>query len=293
MRATRAARDEDLLRSLLQRLETFRGHGVTTVEVKSGYALSVDEELRQLRLLQQAKAQTSQHLHVTCLALHALPLEGSAEQFLRDAAEELVPQVAQEGLADDVDAFVEQGYFSVRGRASLFPGCSRVRFGERVSMPMSLRAAAEVSWLQSLQPGAPIICSLLLPKTCAACAEAGVVTTLLPGTSLYTAIPFTDARPMLEAGCSIAIASDFNPGSCSLHNLPMLAALAALHNRLGSATAIAGVTYVAAKALGLHARKGALAPGFDADLVLWPHSSYQHWLADFGQTPPRAVFPRR
>ncbi len=121
-------------------------------------------------------------------------------------------------------------------------------------------------------------------------AAAKTVAMLLPGTSLYTGIPFTDARPFFAAGCAVGIASDFNPGSSYLMNLAQLAAIGAVHCHFKSWQAIAAVTYVPAYSLGLGHSKGALAPGFDADFTVYDMEGIAEWLGDMGQTMPTTVW---
>ena len=121
-------------------------------------------------------------------------------------------------------------------------------------------------------------------------AETGVVATILPGTSIYTNIPFTNARKFADAGCPVAVASDFNPGSCNIGNLPQLATISGLHCGLRPSEIIGGITYVASHSLGLSKSKGALDKGYDADFLIHPTSSLASWLADMGKTLPDAVY---
>ena len=120
--------------------------------------------------------------------------------------------------------------------------------------------------------------------------KAGVVAVILPGTSLYTGIDFAKARPFLDAGCPVALATDFNPGSSRVDNLPFVATMGALHCKLTLPEAFAAVSLAAAKSLGLENSKGSLARGFDADFVIHKHNSLEQWIADMGQTKPASVF---
>ncbi len=114
--------------------------------------------------------------------------------------------------------------------------------------------------------------------------------TILPGTSLYTKIPFANGRALADSGCAVAVASDFNPGSCLIDNLAMVATVAAVQCGLRTVEALAGVTWVAAHALGLGGSKGALVAGYDGDVIVAGVESVEAWIADFGGTPPRLVF---
>jgi imidazolonepropionase len=126
----------------------------------------------------------------------------------------------------------------------------------------------------------------------AAMAKAGVVALLLPGTSLYTSIPYTDSRPIKAAGCAVGLATDYNPGSCPVDNLRLVMTMGALHCKLTMAEAVAAVTWVPARSLRLETTKGALTAGRDADILLMPLKTCEEFVADLGRTKPQAVWAR-
>lgn len=289
MTATRDASLETLERLLDLRLERMLRHGVTTVEVKSGYGLSVPEELRLLRLLSAAKQRTPQTLKITCLALHAPSPEHSSRQSYVDACrQELLPMIAAEGLASSVDAFIDEGYFSTAEVDGYMRAAKDLGLGLRLhadEFTDAGAAAAAASW--GAHSADHLQCAT--PAAIARMAAAGVTATILPGTSLYTRIPFTDARSFADHGVAVAIASDYNPGSCAITNLPLLTTVACMQNRLRPAEAIAAVTYVPACSLDLGHRKGALAPGFDADLLVFDLPDAATWLAAAGERQPAWV----
>jgi imidazolonepropionase len=288
--ATRAASEAELLAGTMARLNTFLSHGVTTLEAKSGYGLSVESELKQLRVLRAAAKKTPQHLTVTCLALHAVPPEHkSAASWATEAAEKLLPQVAREKLADCVDAFVENGYFSVADAKPYLDAARKLGLRVRLhadefseSGCAALAAEYDAESADHLQFASDAGVRAMAAK--------GVCAVLLPGTSVYSNIPYTNARKFADAGCAVAVATDFNPGSCVADNLPMIATIAALHCKLKPAEAIAGVTYAAAYALRIHDRKGALLSGFDADFLVHHMKSHEEWLADLGRNSPNQVW---
>jgi imidazolonepropionase len=289
VRATRDASDDDLTNLLKSRAEIQLRHGVTTIEVKSGYGLSIQEELRHLRIINQAAKHIAQHLEVTCLALHAWPKdEGSKESFVKRMTDELLPVVAAEKLARWVDAFVEKGYFEPSDCDAYFAKAQSLGLGIRIHADEFQESGAA---LASARWGAASADHLQCASDegIAAMAKAGVVATILPGTSLYCKIPYTQASKFRQGQCPIALATDFNPGSCQLDNLPMLASVGAVHCGLSTAEAVAAVTLVAARSLRIEANKGALAKGFDADLIITSLPSIAHWIADFGRTRPMTV----
>jgi len=290
VQATRNTADVQMLLKLEERLHSFLFHGVTSVEMKSGYGLSVDHEIRLLRLLQQAKHMTKQKLYVTCLALHAVPREyNSAKEYAIDCATQLLDIVAQEKLADAVDAFIENGYFSVDDCREYLEKAKSLKFDIRLHADEFSHSDAGEAAVEFEARSADHL-QYTSQKAIAGMAKRGIVATLLPGTSLYTGIPYTDARPFTEGGCPVAVATDFNPGSCYIDNISLVASLAAVHCKLTLPQAIAAVTLVPAYSLGFHHSKGALAKGYDADFTIFHHHSLDEWIADFGKTLPDKVF---
>lgn len=289
VKKTRQTESEVLKNLALQRLQIALGHGITTLEVKSGYALSVAEELRQLQIISEVKKEAAQHIVTTCLALHAVPPDQNKETFIREVCLELLPRVAAGKLATYVDAFVEAGYFSVEDIEDYIRKAKELGLGIRVHADEFTDAGAALAAGRWRAASADHL-QFASQEGAAAMARAGVVAILLPGTSLYAGIPFAKAKLFREAGCQIAVASDWNPGSCGLHNLPMLTSVAALHCGLSAAEAIVAVTHAPACSLGLRGKKGSLAVGADGDFLLHPAGSVEEWLADMGQTPPSQVW---
>jgi imidazolonepropionase len=291
VRATRLASDEDLASLCLARAQRLLALGVTTLEVKSGYGLSIEEELRHLRIIKHVGQTTPQTLSPTCLALHApSPEYKTIKAWVEQCTQKLLPIVAKEKLADAVDAFIEQGYYSVAD-VEPYVACAK-KLGLKIRLHAdefsdSGAALAAAKWgaasadhLQCASKEAPL-----------AMAQNGVTATLLPGTSLYTKLAFTSGRPFADAGVPVAIASDFNPGSCMIDNLPMLATIACIHAGLTPEEAIAGITFVPAMSLGYGNRKGSLSTGYDADFLLYYNlSNTADWIGDFGRTCPSEVW---
>lgn len=289
IRATRQADSETLFDRCLKHARDYLQWGVTSFEAKSGYGQSVEEELRLLRILQQVKLACPQTVAITCLALHDLPQDISDKaEFIRQMSEDLLPTVAREKLADWVDAFVENGYFSVVETEALVQAAQQLGLGLRLhadEFADSGAAAAAARWgavsADHLQKASD--------DGLRAMSQAGTVAVLLPGTSFYTKIPYAQAERFRTAGCTIAVASDFNPGSCYIANLPFAAGLAALYCGLSVAETLVAVTWNAARALRLETHKGALVPGYDGDLVIHSMERHEQWIADLGQNRPQAV----
>jgi imidazolonepropionase len=289
VKKTMEASEEELLNSARKRVENFLSHGVTSLEVKSGYSFSWQEDLRQLRLLNRLKQESLQTICVTALPLHVLPKEQSAKNYIKELVDYFLPVVSEEGLADFVDMFIEDGYYKASDCEPFLKKAKELGLGIKIHADEFTRGGGSklaADWgavsADHLQHASY--------EDKKALAEAQVVATLLPGTSLYAKIPYTQARGFLEAGCQLAVASDHNPGSCQLSNLPMLASLAALHCGLTAPEALAAVTFMGARALSLEAKKGALAKSYDADFLILPFHHYKVWLASFGEFKPKQVW---
>ncbi len=292
VKSTAAASDAQLLNLIKHRMTTAAEHGITTIEMKSGYGLSVEEEIRHLRIIKNVAEQSSQTVIATCLALHAVPEhQPSAKAWADLCAEKLLPIIKSEKLAEAVDAFIEDGYFSTADcdlylRAAQKLGLSIRLHADEFSNAGAAKCAADFGALSAdhLQHADQ--------DGMKAMAKVGVVALLLPGTSLYTSIPYTDSRPFKAAGCPVGLATDFNPGSCPVDNLRLVMTIGALHCNLTMAEAIAAVTWVPARSLRRENKKGALTVGRDADILIMPIGSCEEFVADLGRTKPKAVFAR-
>jgi imidazolonepropionase len=270
VRATRAASDEQLLRSGRGRLEALWVYGVTTVEIKSGYGLDVATELRLLRIARRLGELLPITVRTTFLGAHAIPPEyaGDADAYVTMLCDELLPRVAAEGLADAVDAFCETIAFSPAQTERVF---DRAR---ELGLPVKLHAdqltdgggAALAARYGALSADHLEYTS---EAGVAALAAAGTVAIVLPGA--YYFLRETQPPPLaaLRAhGVPIAIATDCNPGTSPLVSLPLAMNFACTLLRMTPLEAWRGVTVNAARALGLDDR-GVLAPGMRADLALW------------------------
>lgn len=289
VRGTLLAQDDELVQSAKERCLRCLALGTTTMEVKSGYGLTPAEELRHLRLLNQVKSELDQHVSVTALLLHAIPGGATQEAVVEGMIKEALPVVKQERLADAVDLFVEQGYFD----ASKCEGYAQTArdLGLKICVHADEFTDAKGA-LFAAKWGARSADHLQFSpeSSLTAMAEAGVTAVLLPGTSLYSKIPFAKADKFRGSGCEMAIATDFNPGSSNFYNLAFIACLAAVHCGLTQAETIAGITMVPAKSLGLSKSKGAIAPGFDADFLIYDSMSFDQWFENFGQRRPDHVY---
>ncbi|MGB3548558.1 MAG: imidazolonepropionase [Saprospiraceae bacterium] len=291
VRQTRATPDDDLGDRTRNNLERHLHAGVTTVEVKSGYGLSVAEELRQLRSIKSAAEMTAADVVSTCLAAHLPPPDhsGGPAAYLEEIATELFPLLREENLTRRIDAFVEEGAFSP---TLLRPYLQRAR---DAGFDLTLHAdqfstgggllAAELGVLSAdhLEASGEVDIRALT--------RAGVVQTALPGATLGLGCAFAPARMILDQGGILAIASDWNPGSGPIGDLLTGAALLGTFQKLSNTEVLAGITFRAAAALGLSDR-GRLAPNMLADFQLYHGNDYREITYHQGQLRPVQVWKR-
>lgn len=288
MRATRSASEEELKSLNLERLKRHLRAGVTTVEVKSGYGLSVTQELKQLRAIQAMSDATPQRLISTCLGAHVPPPEASTpSHYLDELLTELLPRVRAERLSDRVDAFIEPSAFPVEVARPYLARAQELGFKLTLHADQFERGGAQLA----SELGA-LSADHLEASTHAdleALAQAEVTAVALPGASLGLGCGYTPARLALDLGCSLAIASDWNPGSAPMGDLLLQASVLGAAERLSGAEVWAALTFRAANALGLR-DVGQLRGGFCADLIAFPTNDYREVLYQQGTLQPARVW---
>jgi imidazolonepropionase len=267
--ATRAASEADLTRSALTRLDSLLADGATTVEIKSGYGLSLEDELKMLRVARGLATERKVRVRTTLLAAHTLPPEYRADRaaYVRKIIEEIIP--ASVGLADAVDAFCETIAFTPEETRAIFEAA------KAHDLPVKLHADQLTdSGGASLAAGFGALSADHLehasPDGLAAMTAAGTVAVLLPGAYYVLREPVKPpVEVMRRLGLPMAVASDCNPGTSPMASLRMAMHLAVTLFGLTPEEALAGTTRHAARALGLGDRLGELKPGTQCDLALW------------------------
>jgi imidazolonepropionase len=294
VRATRSAGDDELLDGAVARAAALAARGVTTVEVKSGYGLDLDTELRILRVARRIPDRVPVDVVTTFLGAHVVPpeLEGDADRYLDRVVDEVLPAVAAEGLADAVDAFCERMAFSAGQLDRLLAAATRL------GLPVKLHAdqlSDGGGAALAARHGALSADHLehTSPAGVAALAAAGTVAVLLPGAAYVLrdeAVPPVEA--LRAAGVPMAVATDCNPGTAPLVSLPLALHLACTRFGLTVAEAIAGATVHAARALGRAGEIGTIAAGALADLVVWDAEHTAQIVYWMGLDPVAAVVKR-
>lgn len=285
MRATRAASRDELVARALPMLREMAALGVTTLEAKSGYGLTLEDELKQLEALRRLGAAQPLEIVPTLLAAHVVPPEyrERREDYVALIVDQLIPRVAQAGLARFCDAFVEQGAFTLDEARRILSCASAHGLGVKLHADQ-LHAGGGAELAAELGATSADHLEHSTEAALAALAAGGVVAVNLPLAALYTfEAPFA-ARGAIERGVAVAVATDFNPGSAPSYHLPLALLLACTRSRMTPAEALKGATLYAARALGLEARLGSLEPGKQADFALIDAPDVMHWLYHFRPT---------
>ena len=282
---TRASSNEELVKGILKRAKRHIKNGTTTIEVKSGYGLSVDEELKMLRAIREADTQCSSDLIATCLAAHMHPKDyhGTSEEYLDDMLQKLLPQIRTEGLSKRIDIFVEEGAFTVEQAISYLEQAKKMGFELTVHADQFSTGGSEVAVKTGALSADHLEAST--EKEIDLLAKSNVIATALPGASLGLGCDFTPARKILDAGGALAIASDHNPGSAPMGDLLTQAAVLGAFQKLSNAEVLAGITFRGAAALGLQDR-GSLGQGMLADLAVFHTDNYREILYHQGNLKP-------
>jgi imidazolonepropionase len=283
VQCVRAASKEELKALARRRLDRFLRFGVTTVEVKSGYGLTLADELKCLEAIAELNAEGPLELVPTFLGAHAVPPEfsGDREGYVRLLVDEMLPEIARRRLADFCDVFCETGVFSVAESERIL---GRARdLGLRLKLhadELSPLGGAELAGRLGAVSADHLLC--ITEKGIDALAESGTVATLLPGTAFFLGLPYAPARRLIDRGVAVALASDCNPGTCPTENLPLVGAMACTQMKMLPSEAVTAMTLNAAAAVGRADRLGSLEVGKQADLVLFDVPDYRHLFYHFG-----------
>jgi imidazolonepropionase len=276
VRATREASFEALYDVGMKRLDSMARFGVTTVEAKSGYGLDKETELRQLEVMSALQESHSIDLVTTFMGAHSVPVEykGRGSEFIDYLIHDVMPLVREKNLAEFCDVFCEQNVFSIEESRRLLTAAKAMGFKLKIhadeivqlggaELAAELGATSADHLLQASDEG-------ILKM-----AEAGVVATVLPCTAFSLKEHFARARMMIDQGCAVAVATDFNPGSCFTESVPLAIALTTLQMNMTIEEVITGLTLNGAAAVGRAGEIGSLDPGKKADLVIHEFPSYK------------------
>jgi len=286
---TRTATDETLLHSTVTRANQLLVKGITTIEVKSGYGQSVAQELRLLRIIKEAARETKAFIIPTALPAHIIPSDFAErpEAYLDTLYEKFFPMVQSEKLAHRADIFIDEHAYDVSMAQEYAKKVRALGFDLTVHADQFSSGGSKVAAESGAVSADHLEAST--PTDMHRLANSDTVATVLPGASLGLGIPFSPARQLLDAGCCLSIASDWNPGSGPMGDLLTQAALLGAYEKLSHAEVLAGITVRAARALRIEDR-GSLVKHKLADIAAFSTSDYREILYHQGQMQPEAVW---
>jgi imidazolonepropionase len=288
VRATRAASEQELVLNVLARAATMARYGTTTAEAKSGYGLTLDDELKQLRAIRAASARSPVRLVPTCLAAHEIPKDDP--DYLATITEKILPAVASQQLAVFNDAFVERGvYTREQGERVLRAGlqyglvprlhADELSDTDGASLAASLGAASADHLMQVSERGIDAL------------AASDTVANLLPATSFFLMSPnYAPARRLIDKGAIVSLSTDCNPGTSMTESMQIVMQLATLQMKMTVEESLTAATLNGAYSLRLSHETGSIEPGKRADFILLDAPSYLHLVYHFGVNLVSAVF---
>jgi len=283
VQATRTATKKELKRFARRHLDTMLTDGTTTVEIKSGYGLNEKDEIKMLEAINDLSEECLMDIVPTFLGAHAVPPEfkNNSDAYVDLICTRMLPYIAQRKLAKFCDAFCEQEYFSIEQ-------CRRI-FKTAQSLGISIKIHAD----QLTQIGASKLAAEMGARSAdhleqiddkgiAALKQSGTIATVLPGVSFFLHCDYPPARKIIDAGIPLAIASNFNPGSCMSYSMPMMMTIACTQMSMKPEESITASTLNGAAALGLSEKLGSIEVGKQADIVLYDVPGYPYLAYHFG-----------
>ncbi len=284
VRQLRAATINQLVDRAERHFWQFLSHGTTTIEAKSGYGLSLEDELKSLQALALLRGKSRLDIVATFLGAHDVPDEyrDSREQYIHLLIEEMIPRVARDGLAQYCDVFCDDGYFTVGEARAVLLAAKEAGLGLRLHAE-ELSHSGGAALAAELGARSADHLEYIYERDLKGLKQAGTIATLLPGTAFslgHTRYP--PARKLIEAGVPVALATDFNPGSCYTPNMQLILSIACSQMKMSPAETITGATINGAYSLGLSDRLGSIEEGKQADVVLMAVGDYREIPYFFG-----------
>src|SRR5262245_39401393 len=283
VRRVREAAMDELKTLARRRLDRLLRFGVTTVEVKSGYGLTVADEIKCLEVIAELNAEGPLELIPTFLGAHAVPPEYRSNRggYLRLLIDEMMPEIARSQLARFCDVFCETGVFDLDESERILARARDLGFQLKLHADeLTPLGGAELAAKVEAVSADHLLC--ITDAGIDALAASGTVATLLPGTAFFLGMPYAPARKLIERGVPVALASDCNPGTCPTENLPLIGAMACTQMKMLPAEALTALTINAAAALGCSDRLGSIEVGKQADLIICDVPDYRQLFYHFG-----------
>lgn len=283
VKATREATKRDLKKRAQKHLDGLLKHGTTTVEIKSGYGLDADSEIKMLEAIHELSDEHYATIIATFLGAHAIPPEfkTAPDDYVQLVCDRMMPYVAKRSLATFCDVFCEKGYFSVEQSRHILKKARDLGFKIKLHAD-ELASSGGSALAAELKAVSADHLEHIDENGISGLKKAGVVATLLPGVSFFLNHGYAPARKLIDSGVPVAIASDFNPGSCMSFSMPLMMTIACTHMGLTPEEAIAAATINGAAALDLSAQYGSIEVGKKADIILYDVPNYRYLVYHFG-----------
>ena len=283
VKATRAATKKELKKLATKRLDSLMQHGTTTVEIKSGYGLDENSEIKILEAINELDKEHPMSIVSTFLGAHAIPPEfkGKPDHYVQLLCERMLPYIFKKKFARFCDVFCDRGYFTVEQTRKIFEKARSLGFDLKIHADELANIGASGLAADLSAVSADHLENITADEM-RRLKKAGVVAVLLPGVSFFLNHPHANARALIDAGVPVAIASDFNPGSCMSFSMPLMMTIACTQMKMTPEEAITAATLNAAAALKLSDNIGSIEAGKQADIVLYEIPNYQYLAYHFG-----------
>jgi imidazolonepropionase len=280
----RATSKKDLKRLARQHLNSLLRHGTTTVEIKSGYGLTNNDEIKMLEVINELQKEEVIGIVSTFLGAHAYPPEfaGKRPEYVLEIVEKMLPYIASHHLAEFCDVFCEKGFFETGDTEKILVRGKELGIQPKVHAE-ELNASGGSFIAASMGAASADHLEHITPEGIKAMANAGVAAVLLPGVSFFLNHRYAPARVLIDAGVPVAIASDFNPGSCMSYSMPMMMTIACTQMLMSPEEAITASTLNAAAAINRSMEIGSIEKGKKADIVVLNIPNYKYLPYHFGE----------
>ncbi|MGA2668009.1 MAG: imidazolonepropionase [Ignavibacteria bacterium] len=282
--AVRKSSKRELFELAMKRIKNFVRFGVTTMEAKSGYGLDTENEIKMLEVIYALRKTCAVEIFPSFLGAHAVPKDRTKEEYIEEILYEMLPRIAKHKLAEFIDVFCEKNYFTAEEtekilrqgiKFGLIPRFHTNQFHSIGGIDVALKTKAiAVDHLETLNK-----------EEIAKLKGAGIIACLLPGASYFLKMQYPPARELIDNSVPVALATDFNPGTCMTENIQFIMSLAVHEMNMNIEEAINAVTVNAAASLGISGRVGSIEVGKQADLVVLDMPDYRHLFYHLGINP--------
>ncbi|MFN4111227.1 MAG: imidazolonepropionase, partial [Ignavibacteria bacterium] len=275
--ATRQATKDELIKLALERIGEAISSGITTIEIKSGYGLDYENEIKMLECISEIRDKVKFDLVPTFLGAHTIPVEyiNNRTDYIYLLTNRLIPEINKRNLAQFCDVFLEKTAFSIEETKEIFNAAKKNNLKLKLHCDqfnsiggVKLGIDFDVKSIDHLE--------MIVDEDIKQLSKTDIVATILPGVSYFLKIPFAPARKLIDEGCIVALATDFNPGSCTSQNISLMMNMAAIYNGMQLNETINSVTINAAYSLDLESNIGSLEPGKQADILILNTNDYKN-----------------